>query len=259
MSPPLLFTLRLAARRPRVFADYVRLSAASRRMAPEPPPWAGAADVLPVAEGLARLAELLGPAAPGPAHDRLGDVAREGAARAAPGREAMAGDAALGEIAYAVVRALRPAAVVETGVATGVATAFILAALADNGAGELHSVDLPPIAWVPEGRVGAAVPAALKDRWHYHWGSSRRLLAPVLETTRDARPRVFLHDSDHSYENMRWELESAWAALAPGDVLLCDDAHFHAGFADAAAALGGTPLWIAQPGQGGVTGVLVRR
>jgi hypothetical protein len=259
MSPPPLFTARLAARRPRVFADYVRLSLASRRPAPVPRPWAGAEDVLPVAAGLGRLAQLLGPAVPGAAHDRLGDVAREGAARAAPGRESMAGDSALGEIAYAVVRAVRPGAVVETGVATGVTTAFILAALADNGAGELHSIDLPPIAWVPEGRVAAAVPVELKDRWHYHWGSSRRLLGGVLEGTRDAGPRVFLHDSDHSYENMRWETESAWAELAPGDVLLCDDAHFHAGFADAAAALGASPLWIEQPEQGGVTGVLVRR
>lgn len=258
MSPPPLFTLRLALRRPRVLADYVRLSRSSRRAVPPPPPWPGSGDVLSVADGLRQLAVLLGPSHAGPAHEHLAGVARAGAAHAAPGRESMAGDAALGEIAYAVVRGLRPAAVIETGVATGVATSYILAALADNGAGELHSIDLPPIAWVPEGRVGAAVPVPLKDRWHYHWGSSRRLLPSVLQDTGRGGSRVFLHDSDHSYENMRWEIESAWAALAPGDVLLCDDAHFHAGFADAAAAVGAAPLWIAQPEQGGVTGLIVR-
>lgn len=258
MSPPPLFAFRLALRRPRVFADYVRLSASSRRPGPTPPPWQNENDVLSVPEGLARLASLLGPAEAGPARARLGDAVRAGRESTAAGRTGMAGDGALGEAAYAVVRTLRPGAVIETGVATGVASAFILAALDDNGTGELHSIDLPPMAWVPEGRVGAAVPAWLTERWHYHWGSSRRLLSPVLRATRGARPRVFLHDSDHSYANMRWELESAWAALAPGDVLLCDDAHFHAGFADAATAFGATPLWIAQPEQAGVTGVVVR-
>ena len=50
----------------------------------------------------------------------------------------MSGDSALGRFVYAVVRASRPDVVIETGVATGVTSAHILAALADNEHGELQ-------------------------------------------------------------------------------------------------------------------------
>jgi hypothetical protein len=44
---------------------------------------------------------------------------------------------------YGLVRALRPEFVVETGIATGVSTALISAAVIENGAGRLYSIDLP--------------------------------------------------------------------------------------------------------------------
>src|SRR5436190_4172273 len=47
---------------------------------------------------------------------------------------------------YAILRKLRPAAAVETGVCNGVSTAFLLLALEANAAGELYAVDLPEIA-----------------------------------------------------------------------------------------------------------------
>ena len=168
----------------------------------------------------------------------------------------MDADASLGELAYALVRALRPATVIETGVAHGISSAFVLAALADNDLGELHSIDLPPPRMVAADLVGAAIHADLKRRWHYHWGSARRLLPAALAGT--VGPRVFIHDSDHSYDHMRWEIETAWAAFEAGDVIICDDANFHAGFADAAAAVGGRALFVRQPASGGLTGMLIR-
>ena len=48
-----------------------------------------------------------------------------------------------GIVLYGLVRALRPEFVVETGIATGVSTSFISAALIENGAGRLYSIDLP--------------------------------------------------------------------------------------------------------------------
>src|SRR5436190_22702964 len=47
---------------------------------------------------------------------------------------------------FAVLRKLRPAVAVETGVCNGVSTAFLLLALDANGTGELHSLDLHEIA-----------------------------------------------------------------------------------------------------------------
>jgi predicted O-methyltransferase YrrM len=169
----------------------------------------------------------------------------------------MAGDSTLGELAYSFTRALRPALVVETGVSIGLTSAYILAAMADNELGELHSIDIPPPRMVAEKLVGSAVPPDLRDRWHYHWGSARRLLPRILSAQPGGR-RIFLHDSEHSYRNMRWELVTAWGALAPGDVILCDDANFHAAFVDAARSVGGRPHLIGQSEKGGLTGLLVR-
>ena len=56
-----------------------------------------------------------------------------------------AADSLLVRCCYLVCRLLEPAVVVETGVAYGVSSAFILRALEKNGRGVLHSVDLPPL------------------------------------------------------------------------------------------------------------------
>ena len=66
-----------------------------------------------------------------------------------------------GRILYAAVRALRPAHVIETGVAEGVSTSYIGAALVDNGCGILHSLELPPDR-MPDDR-------ALEDGSVYSW------------------------------------------------------------------------------------------
>jgi methyltransferase family protein len=181
-------------------------------------------------------------------------VGARGGAPADPGWAAMDADASLAELAHSLVRERRPATVIETGVARGVTSERVLRALEENGFGELHSIDLPPPRMVDGCLVGSAVPDELKKRWHYHWGSAKRLLPDVLAGS--TAPRLFIHDSDHSYEHMRWEIETAWAALEPGDVLLCDDAHFHSAFADAAAAVGAEPRFV--PQAGGLTGMLVR-
>jgi hypothetical protein len=187
---------------------------------------------------------------------RLWLSARRGAP-ADPEWAAMDADPSLAELAYKLVRERRPATVIETGVARGVTSESILRALAENDFGELQSIDLPPPRMVDAGLVGSAITEELKGRWHYHWGSARRLLPGVLADA--AGPRLFIHDSDHSYRHMRWEIETAWAAFEPGDVILCDDAHFHSGFADAAHAVGGEPVLVPRGSDaGGLTGALIR-
>jgi predicted O-methyltransferase YrrM len=190
---------------------------------------------------------------------RLWVSARRGVRVAPANRDwaAMDADPSLAELAYSLVRERGPATVIETGVARGITSANVLRALAENDFGELHSIDLPPPRMVDADLVGAAVPDELKGRWHYHWGSARRLLPGVLADAAGAR--LFIHDSDHSYRHMRWEIETAWAALEPGDVILCDDAHFHSGFADAAAAVGAEPQFVPRGSDAvGLTGMLTR-
>lgn len=202
------------------------------------------------------IAELVGGWSDGSALRRVRDYAPAAvldAARVA--RLALAGDPSLGEVCYGLVRALRPSMVVETGVAMGVTSAYVLAALADNDFGELHSIDLSPTCLVLNERVGAAIPPELRNRWRLHPGSSRRLLPRVLRQAAGSMG-IFIHDSDHRYGPMRWELEQAWAALASGGWLVADDVDFHTAFQDVAATIGVEPLYVVQPAKQGCTGLL---
>jgi hypothetical protein len=49
------------------------------------------------------------------------------------------------EVLYVATRALKPSNIVETGVAAGLSSACILAALEKNGQGRLYSIDLPNV------------------------------------------------------------------------------------------------------------------
>ncbi len=53
----------------------------------------------------------------------------------------------LGSFLYAIVRSLKPETVLETGVASGLASAYILLALRQNKKGKLYSIDLPSEGW----------------------------------------------------------------------------------------------------------------
>lgn len=250
------FTMSLLVR-PQVFREYVgwyladRLpgAAASPREKPRGRP-------ISFNEALARLPHLHGAPASGPAiaalRQRLPAVA-ELSANAAPHASVLAGDSSLGELLYALVRAVQPDLVVETGVAQGITSAHIAAGLEDNGHGRLESIDLPPTALVVNRLVGVHMPPSLRRRWHYHWGSATRLLPQVL---RRARPDIFVHDSDHRYHHMRWELACAWDALPPGGWVVADDVDLHTAFEDFCREVEQPPLCVQQQGKPGWTGVV---
>jgi len=129
-------------------------------------------------------------------------------------------DFTLARCLYLVCRALRPQTVVETGVAYGLSSAFILQALEVNGQGRLFSIDLPPLGKNPDAAVGMLIPDKLKQRWELHRGTSRRMLPGLL---RDRTVDIFVHDSLHTYRTMRWEFDAVWPRLRPGGVVLSDD------------------------------------
>ena len=139
---------------------------------------------------------------------------------------------------YAVLRTVKPRFAVETGVANGFSTAFSLLALEKNGDGELYSIDLPrevgkeyePGTFYegsgrtgfPQGQgPGWLVPEHLRDPWTLILGRTRDELPPLLR--RLGTIDSFLHDSEHSFENMWFEYSEAWPALRDGGVLLSHD------------------------------------
>lgn len=142
------------------------------------------------------------------------------------------GDSLLGRVCYSVVRALQPDAVVETGVCYGVTSSYLLKALDTNGRGVLHSIDLPPLGKDGDRFVGWLIPSELRSRWNLHRGASRRLLQPLLGLVRPLD--LFIHDSLHTYGNMRDEFALAWPALRPGGVLISDDIEGNAAFLELA-------------------------
>jgi predicted O-methyltransferase YrrM len=147
---------------------------------------------------------------------------------------------------YAVVRAAKPAVVVETGVASGMSSAHILRALEANGFGTLYSLDLPNVqegSILPQGRTtGWIVPAALHGRWNLQLGDTRELLPKLLDSL--GRVDLFLHDSDHSYEAMSFEFERALPKIAPGGLLMSDDSHLHTAWDDFCARHGLRPTRV---------------
>jgi hypothetical protein len=160
---------------------------------------------------------------------------------------------------YSIVRTLRPQVMVETGVANGFSTAFLLLALKANGDGALHSIDLPREvgrdyepgtfyegtgrAGIPPGsESGWLIPAELRARWTLVVGRSQEELPPLLE--RLGTIDFFMHDSEHSYECMRFEFERAYGALRDGGALAADDVNVNDAWAEFAQEHGRAPIPI---------------
>ena len=139
------------------------------------------------------------------------------------------GEPGLVRAVWCLTHHLEPANVVETGVARGITSRFVLEALAGIATGHLWSIDLPPLVERSvHDQVGAAVPETLRGRWTYIRGSSGRRLPPLLSRLRTID--LFVHDSRHSERNLLFELEHAWHALRPGGVLVADDVDLNCGF-----------------------------
>jgi len=134
-------------------------------------------------------------------------------------------------VQYAAVRALAPQCIVETGIANGVSSLYLLLALHKNGSGCLHSIGLDDPAFLPPGeRPGWLVPDWLRGRWHTHIGDSREILPALLAQLRSID--VFVHDSLHTYEHMMWEFNAAYAFVRRGGLIFSDDALWNNAFQD---------------------------
>jgi hypothetical protein len=147
------------------------------------------------------------------------------------------GDAGLVRAAWCLTRHLRPLNVVETGVAHGVTSRFVLEALERNGSGHLWSIDLPPPARNWRKQIGIAVGKRQTHRWSYIQGSSRGQLPALL--ARLGRVDLFIHDSLHTERNVRFELDRIWDCLKRPGAIVVDDVDGNWGFQSFRAANSG--------------------
>ncbi len=122
-----------------------------------------------------------------------------------------------GKVVYALVRALRPAQVVEVGVASGGTSTHILSALEVNGKGKLWSIDIAP-------DCGLNVPENLRHRWTFVNGDA-------LVETLPKKADFCFEDGAHSLEFTTQILERL-KALNPR-AILSHDALTHLAYGDA--------------------------
>lgn len=126
---------------------------------------------------------------------------------------------------YALVRALQPEHVVETGTHFGLGSCAIAAALLRNGHGRLTTIDIDP-------QAGYVIGGPWADVIDQVTGSSVQLLAGLHDVD------FFLHDSLHTYDYETEELGAVEARLSPGAVVLSDNAHDSAALSDWAGRTG---------------------
>ena len=173
-----------------------------------------------------------------------------------PNGHPLDGGPTLAQTLWILARHHKPTMVVETGVARGVSSAFLLGALERNGDGHLWSLDLPMLraGWRVE--TGCAVPDRLRDRWTYIRRSSRRGLPPLLADLGSVD--MFVHDGLHTSETMAFEFGSVWPRLTEKGLLVTDDAEASTAFMDFARRVGGAPMLLSEAGKASVIGVLRR-
>lgn len=138
------------------------------------------------------------------------------------------GDAGFVRAIWCLVRHLKPHNVIETGVAHGITSRFVLEALERNEVGHLWSIDRPPLNHIWHAQVGIAVGGRFPIRWSYIRGPSRLRLPRILAKVGEID--LFIHDSLHSEHNVRFEMDRAWAALRPGGAMVVDDIDTNWGF-----------------------------
>ncbi len=143
---------------------------------------------------------------------------------------------------YCIVRCLRPAVIIETGVHDGLGSSVLLQALHRNQAegheGRLFGIDINPAA-------GWLIPDRLRDH-----------LTLLIEDSAIAVPRIvyeqpidlFIHDSDHRYTHELQEFQTVAAGLAPAGLVLSDNSHATTALKDFSEASGRTfAFWHERP------------
>ncbi|MCI4341743.1 MAG: class I SAM-dependent methyltransferase [Thermoplasmata archaeon] len=145
---------------------------------------------------------------------------------------------------YALTRLTGASELVETGVSSGVSSTFFLLGLERNGGGRLHSIDMPtrtgtsPVRLPPGKDTGWVVPSALNGRWDLQLGPSEALLPELVHELRQVD--LFLHDSLHTPDHLRFELATVRPRLRPGSLVLADNTNWTGrAFPEFARSLGG--------------------
>jgi len=131
-----------------------------------------------------------------------------------------------GQVLYRICKVFGPRRIIETGTHTGCSTNYLLAYAREQGA-TVFSFDV-------ESRAGADIREELKENLVLVKPRARLLGRGVTDrdvreireaVVRTAREGVdlFFHDSDHRYENARWEFDNITPHMRPGSPVILHD------------------------------------
>lgn len=120
---------------------------------------------------------------------------------------------------YAMVRAVQPDRVVETGTHLGLGSCAIAAALLRNGHGRLTTIDV-------DQKAGYLIGGQWADVIDRRTGGSVDILKELTDVD------IFLHDSLHTYEYETMELAAVEPNLKADSIVLSDNAHQSAALSD---------------------------
>ena len=127
---------------------------------------------------------------------------------------------------YLLCRVVRPKITIETGVANGDSSFFVINALLKNSSGTLYSTDI--------GRnVGALITDEERQVWHLKMLEANRIkksFSVFMESLGELD--LFVHDSEHSYSWQLFELESAYKHAHVGSYICSDDVDSSYAFID---------------------------
>ena len=138
---------------------------------------------------------------------------------------------------YILVRSIKPRLFVETGISAGKSSALILLALKHNKFGNLISIDLPEgdkkrlkyskeSMKVKNEEIGILVPEYLKLKWKIIFGDSIIVLKKLFKNN---KPNIFLHDSLHTYDHTKKEINIILGKKSKKILVLCDNIEMGSG------------------------------
>ena len=157
-------------------------------------------------------------------------------------------DRSLCRLLFFLCKLIKPENVVETGVANGFSTSYILLALSSLKNAKLISIDDLFLPWHTKEKIGSAIPDYLKNRQELIIGDAMIELKKLLKTTNSID--IFIHDSLHTYPNMINEFNIAWPCIKNGGFLISDDVSLNGAFLEFANKVRRTPIIVTKENKG---------
>jgi len=136
-----------------------------------------------------------------------------------------------------------PDVIVETGIAYGFSSAYVLLALKTLKKGKLISIDGVFRPWETKEKIGEAIPTELRNRHEIIFENNTiSKLDEILRKT--GKIDIFIHDSLHIYSHMMKEYCLAWPYIKEGGFLISDDVFLNDAFLDFANKINHKPFII---------------